>query len=66
MDYQIIAAILIVAVFICVIGTMVAKDIRHAYLVSEGYVGLLYHHGKFREVLGAGRHIRWVATSRSA
>jgi regulator of protease activity HflC (stomatin/prohibitin superfamily) len=59
MNYQIIAAILIVAVFICVIGAMVAKDFRHAYLVSEGYVGLLYHKGKFREVLGAGRHIRW-------
>jgi len=59
MNYEIIAAILIVAVFISIIGTMVAKAIRHAYLVPEGYVGLLYHKGKFLEVLGAGRHIRW-------
>lgn len=59
MNYEIIAAILIVAVFISIIGAMVAKDIRHAYLVSEGYVGLLYHKGKFLEVLGVGRHVRW-------
>ena len=59
MNYEIIAAILIVAVFISIIGAMVAKDIRHAYLVSEGYVGLLYREGKFLEVLGAGRYIRW-------
>jgi hypothetical protein len=59
MNYEMIAAILIVAIFIGIIGAMVAKDIRHAYLVSEGYVGLLYHKGKFLEVLGAGRHIRW-------
>jgi len=59
MNYEIIAAILIVAVFIVIIGGMVAKNIRHAYLVSEGYVGLLYHKGKFLEVLNAGRHIRW-------
>jgi regulator of protease activity HflC (stomatin/prohibitin superfamily) len=32
---------------------------RHAFLVPEGYAGLLYHKGKFVEVLGAGRHIRW-------
>ncbi|HEY6170027.1 MAG TPA: SPFH domain-containing protein, partial [Verrucomicrobiae bacterium] len=59
MNYETIAAILIVAVFISIVGATVAKDIRHAYLVPEGYVGLLYHKGKFVEVLGAGRHIRW-------
>lgn len=32
---------------------------RRAFLVPEGYAGLLYHKGKFVEVLGAGRHIRW-------
>ena len=31
---------------------------RHAFLVPEGYAGLLYHKGKFVEVLRAGRHIR--------
>ena len=33
--------------------------IRHAFLVPEGYVGLLYHKGKFMKALNAGRHIRW-------
>jgi regulator of protease activity HflC (stomatin/prohibitin superfamily) len=33
--------------------------IRHSYLVSEGHAGLLYHKGKFVEVLSVGRHIRW-------
>jgi regulator of protease activity HflC (stomatin/prohibitin superfamily) len=32
---------------------------RFAFLVPEGYAGLLYHKGKFVEVLNAGRHIRW-------
>jgi len=27
--------------------------------VPEGYAGLLYHKGKFVEVLSTGRHIRW-------
>jgi regulator of protease activity HflC (stomatin/prohibitin superfamily) len=27
--------------------------------VTEGWAGLLYHKGKFVELLGAGRHIRW-------
>src|SRR5439155_1089485 len=34
-------------------------EFRHAFLVPEGYAGLLYHKGKFVEVLHAGRHIRW-------
>ena len=59
MNYNIIAAIFIVVVFVAIIIAMAARDIRHAYLVPEGYVGLLYHKGKFSEVLGAGRHIRW-------
>jgi len=33
--------------------------IRRAYLVTEGYAGLLYHKGKFAEVLSVGRHVRW-------
>ena len=59
MNYQITAVILVVAVFVGVVVAMLAKEYRHAYLVSEGYVGLLYHKGKFLEVLDAGRHIRW-------
>src|SRR5262245_20626208 len=47
------------ATFGSVIAAMVLKEIRHAFPVPEGYVGLLYHKGKFVEVLGAGRHVRW-------
>lgn len=32
---------------------------RRAFLVPEGYAGLLYYKGKFLELLPAGRHIRW-------
>ena len=32
---------------------------RRAFLVPEGYAGLLYQRGKFVEVLRAGEHIRW-------
>ena len=32
---------------------------RRAFLVSEGYAGLLYQKGKFVEVLRAGEHVRW-------
>ncbi len=45
-----------VCVFVCIPWTF---KFRRAFLVPEGYVGLLYHKGKFVEVLGAGRHIRW-------
>lgn len=31
----------------------------HAFIVPEGYVGLLYHNGKFVQQLAAGRHVRW-------
>ncbi|MBI2927976.1 MAG: slipin family protein [Verrucomicrobia bacterium] len=42
-----------------VIAFAVIKHVRRAFLVPEGYAGLLYHKGKFAKVLGAGRHIRW-------
>src|SRR5262245_57308054 len=42
-----------------IIGLTQITRYRHAFLVPEGYAGLLYHKGKFVEVLGAGRHIRW-------
>src|SRR5262249_28062235 len=52
--------IIIVAVIVgSVILAALLKEFRHAFLVPEGYAGLLYHKGKFAEVLGAGRHIRW-------
>jgi len=58
MNYNILA-VAVLAVFVGVIVAVVLKDFRHAYLVPEGYVGLLYHQGKFVTLLTAGRHIRW-------
>jgi regulator of protease activity HflC (stomatin/prohibitin superfamily) len=47
-----------IAIF-AIISLAALKDVRRAFLVPEGYAGLLYHKGKFVEVLRAGRHIRW-------
>ena len=58
MDYNILIVIIGGAVGAFIISGVV-KKYRHAFLVPEGYAGLLYHKGKFVEVLGAGRHIRW-------
>ena len=60
MNNEIIIAIVIaVAIVATVITAAKFPKIRHAFLVPEGYAGLLYHKGKFAKVLGAGRHIRW-------
>ena len=58
MDYNILVLI-VIAIFGTVAVAAFAKKFRHAFLVPEGYAGLLYHKGKFVEVLHAGRHIRW-------
>jgi regulator of protease activity HflC (stomatin/prohibitin superfamily) len=58
MNYNIVL-IIVAAVFGSVIVAALAKEFRHAFLVPEGYAGLLYHKCKFVGVLGAGRHIRW-------
>jgi regulator of protease activity HflC (stomatin/prohibitin superfamily) len=50
----IVLALLIVTVVLLKIG-----KIRHAHIVSEGCVGLLYHKGKFVQVLAPGRHVHW-------
>jgi regulator of protease activity HflC (stomatin/prohibitin superfamily) len=47
------------AAFAAALVTIVLYFIRHPFLVAEGYVGLLYHKGKFVKVLSAGRHIFW-------
>src|SRR6185503_7001513 len=48
-----------IAIFALIFGYAFLKDLRRAFLVPQGYAGLLYHKGKFVEVLNAGRHIRW-------
>src|ERR1043166_7542514 len=58
MNYNILVVI-VIAVFGSVLVAPLAKEFRHAFLVPEGYAGLLYHKGKFAEILSAGRHIRW-------
>jgi regulator of protease activity HflC (stomatin/prohibitin superfamily) len=59
MDYNILVIVGIFGFFGVVVFAMVLKDWRHALNVPEGQVRLLYQKGKFVEVLGAGRHIRW-------
>src|SRR5438128_8953805 len=60
MNNEIMIAITIAVTIVAVIITAANfPKIRHAFLVPEGYAGLLYHKGKFVGVLGAGRHIRW-------
>src|SRR5689334_7706871 len=58
MNQNTIIFIAIAALGFVIVGA-VLKQFRSAFLVPEGYVGLLYHNGKFVEVLNAGRHIRW-------
>src|SRR2546427_7308374 len=58
MNYEIPFAIGFAIVGLAIALTNLHK-IRRAFVVPEGYVGLLYHKGKFVKVLSAGRHIRW-------
>ena len=58
MNY-IILVVMVIAIFGTVLVAALAKKFRHAFLVPEGYAGLLYHKGKFVEDLSTGRHIRW-------
>jgi regulator of protease activity HflC (stomatin/prohibitin superfamily) len=32
---------------------------RHKFFVQEGSIGILYHEGKLKSALPAGRHVRW-------
>jgi len=59
MNYEILLIIGIGAFGSAIVIAIVLAKFRRAFLVPEGYVGLLYHKGKFAETLRAGRHIRW-------
>jgi len=59
MNFEIITVIIIAIAFGLLIGLSQLLKLRRAFLVSEGYAGLLYHKGKFVGVLGAGQHVRW-------
>src|SRR5947208_13630142 len=51
-----IAIVFILGVLIVLPGLF---KFRRAFLVPEGYAGLLYQRGKFVEVLSAGEHVHW-------
>lgn len=57
MNNEILIAIAVAA--LAVIAVFAILPFRRAFIVPEGYAGLLYHNGKFVEVLGPGRHVRW-------
>jgi len=59
MNNDIITIIAIAFTVGAIIGLPWIFSFRRAFLVPEGYAGLLYHKGKFVKVLGAGRHIHW-------
>ena len=40
-------------------AAVVRKKLRHEFIITQGFAGLLCQHGKFAELLAAGRHIRW-------
>ena len=40
-------------------AAIVRAKLRHEFIVAQGFAGLLYQHGKFVELLTAGRHVRW-------
>lgn len=53
----------VIVIAIAIVGVAIAlaklMKFRRAFIVPEGYAGLLYHEGQFVETLKAGRHIRW-------
>jgi regulator of protease activity HflC (stomatin/prohibitin superfamily) len=60
MNHDIIIAFgLAIGLMLAIFAAIKVSQFRRAFLVPEGYAGLLYYKGKFVRVLGAGRHIRW-------
>jgi len=51
--------IIILALLGLVLAIARLGRIRETWIVPEGYAALLYRQGRFQEVLGAGRHVRW-------
>jgi len=50
---------LTIGLMLAIFAAVKLTQFRHAFLVPEGYAGLLYRKGKFVEALRVGRHIRW-------
>lgn len=51
--------ILILAFAALCVGAGAVFRLRREFLVTEGFAGLLYHHGKLVQALSAGRHVRF-------
>jgi regulator of protease activity HflC (stomatin/prohibitin superfamily) len=58
MNIEILIAIAIISI-VLIFSVSGFQKIRRAFIVPEGYAGVLYRKGKFVELLGPGRHIRW-------
>jgi regulator of protease activity HflC (stomatin/prohibitin superfamily) len=59
MNYEILFAIIVAAIFAGVIALPVIKKLRYAFDVPEGWAGLVYHHGLYVRRNNAGRHVLW-------
>ena len=59
MEFDIVVMVGVIAAMAATLLALLLPKFRKAFLVPEGYVGLLYHQGKFVEVLQPGRHVRW-------
>jgi regulator of protease activity HflC (stomatin/prohibitin superfamily) len=59
MNYEILLAIIVAAVFTGVIVGLIVKQLRHAFNVPEGWAGLVYRHGLYVRRNNAGRHVIW-------
>ena len=49
----------VLALIAFVFAMAFVSKVRRAFIVLEGYAGLLYQNGQFVETLGSGRHVRW-------
>jgi len=59
MNYEILFAIIVTAIFTGVIALPVIKKLRRAFDVPEGWAGLVYQHGLYVRRNNAGRHVVW-------
>ena len=57
MNNQLITIILFAVIAFC--GMTLITKLRTAFIVNEGFKGLLYRKGRFVELLPPGRHVRW-------
>jgi regulator of protease activity HflC (stomatin/prohibitin superfamily) len=59
MNYEILLAVLIIAIFAAAHGWFLARKLRYVFDVPEGWAGLVYQHGLYVRRNNAGRHIIW-------